>query len=136
MSEELPMLQFPSALQAEIEASLWHAGMPTSAAAASPQWGRDAREVYQWAHGPHAQHARPRRCLPTGQELPQTPARTHATPSETARDVWPPHPDSGPRAPSPSLNASAVGQAPCHHLLARALPPTTRTHRRAGEMSP
>jgi hypothetical protein len=48
------MLQLPSALRAEFETCLWHAGIPKPAHAAYTKWLRYYLDFCQKYHVPHA----------------------------------------------------------------------------------
>jgi hypothetical protein len=51
------MLQLPSALRAEFETCLRHAGIPKPAHAAYTKWLRDYLDCCQQSHVPHARQA-------------------------------------------------------------------------------
>jgi Phage integrase, N-terminal SAM-like domain len=133
------MLQLPLALRTAFDTCLQHAGIPKSAHVAYTKWLRYYLDFCQKYHIPHAQQASLPRFLHKLQEKKQTqaqqqqashaislyygllrfrdshtdvPSPTHDAPPEKALDVLSPRPDSVPRAPSTSLNASAAGKAP------------------------
>jgi integron integrase len=133
------MLQLPSALRAEFEACLWHAGIPKPAHAAYTKWLRYYLDFCQKYHVPYPQQESLPRFLHKLQEKKQTqaqqqqashaislyygllrlrdshadvPALTHDDPPQKALDGLSPRPDAIPRETSTSPKASAAGKAP------------------------
>jgi hypothetical protein len=133
------MLQLPSALRAEFETCLRHAGIPKPAHAAYTKWLRYYLDFCQKSHVPHALQASLPRFLYTWQEKQQTQApqqqASHAVslydelvrlrdshtdvpslkndaPPEKALDVLSPRLGSLPSEPGTSPKASAAAKSP------------------------
>src|SRR5262245_55032390 len=133
------MLQLPSALRAEFEACLQHAGIPKPAHAAYTKWLRYYLDFCQTYHVPHAQQASLPRFLHKLQEKQQTqtqqpqashavsryhelvrvrdshsdvPSRTNDAPPQKVLDVLSHRPASLPSETSASPKAGSAGKPP------------------------
>jgi hypothetical protein len=124
------MLQLPSALRAEFETCLRHAGIPKPAHAAYTKWLRSYLDFCQKYHVPQAQRQQASHAVSLYDELVRlrdshtdVPSLKNDAHPEKALDLLSPRLGSLPSEPSTSPKASAAAKSPDQPSL----PPTTRT---------